>query len=163
LVRRIGYQINGFLVSIQFQAWNISSVRRRKIQSSHEKICFGKSLPPIQFPLGVQFLRNARVVVSPLQLATGPTAALEPAPAPGMSLDWILSNSSEKVLHKTNDPTIFSDEEEKLFGSANLPCTEDMDMLMATTINRYRDEPLHYNKLPDPTHGMLGALVVLSN
>jgi hypothetical protein len=89
--RRIRYQMDGSPVLINFQARNIFSVQRRKILSFHEKICFGKSLPPIQFPLGVQFLRqHGGAVLSPLLLlVTGPTAALEPAPAPGKSADLI--------------------------------------------------------------------------
>jgi hypothetical protein len=63
-----------------------------------------------------------------------------------------------------NDPIIFFDDEEKSFGSADLPDTEDMDMMVAaTTINRYRDEPQQKNKLRPPTHDMMGAAVVLSN
>jgi hypothetical protein len=62
-----------------------------------------------------------------------------------------------------NDPIIFSDDD-KSFGSADLPNTEDMDMMVATTINRYRgDERQHDNKLHPPTHDMMGATVVLSN
>jgi hypothetical protein len=63
-----------------------------------------------------------------------------------------------------NDPTIFSDDDDKSFGSADLPNTEDMDMMVATTINRYRgDERQHNNKLRPPTHDTMGATVVLSN
>jgi hypothetical protein len=112
------------------------------------------------------FATDKQVVVSPLLLVTGPT--LEPAPAPGKSADLIswnlpltppaLGNGSSQ-----NDPIIFSDDAAKSFGSADLPSMEDMDMMMVTTINRYRDEPQHNNKLPDPTHDMLGAAVVLSN
>jgi hypothetical protein len=42
-----------------------------------------------------------------------------------------------------NDPIMFSDDDDKSFGSAALPDTEDMDMMVVTTINRYRDEPQH--------------------
>jgi hypothetical protein len=91
--RRVRYQTDGCLISINFQARNIFSVQRRKILSFHEKICFRKSLPPIQFPLGLQFLRqHGRAVLSPLLLVTGPTAAFEPAPAPGKSADLIWWN-----------------------------------------------------------------------
>jgi hypothetical protein len=64
-----------------------------------------------------------------------------------------------------NDPIIFSDNEEKSFGSADLPDTEDMDMMVAaTTINRYRgDEREHNNTFRPPTHDMMGAAVVLSH
>jgi hypothetical protein len=62
-----------------------------------------------------------------------------------------------------NYSIIFSDDEEKSFGSTYLPSTEDMDKMVVTTINRYRDEPQHNNKLPPPTHDMMGAAVVLSN
>jgi hypothetical protein len=40
-----------------------------------------------------------------------------------------------------NDPIIFSDDDNMSFGSADLPDTEEMDMMVAATINRYRDEP----------------------
>jgi hypothetical protein len=44
-----------------------------------------------------------------------------------------------------------ADNKEKSFGSTDLPNMEDMDMMVATTINRCRDEPQHNNKLPPPT------------
>jgi hypothetical protein len=63
-----------------------------------------------------------------------------------------------------NDPNIFSDDNDKSFGSADLPNMEDMDMMVATTINRHRgDERQHNNKLHPPTHDMMGAAVVMSN
>jgi hypothetical protein len=65
-----------------------------------------------------------------------------------------------------NDPIIFSDDEEKSFGSADLPDTEDMDLMVAAaTIKRYRgdDERQHNNTFRPPTHDMMGAAVVLSN